>query len=689
MFQKINFTIANWPLQRKVVWLICTISVITPMVLVSFLAYVYYYLGIESLFSSRMKGAFDETMEISQLYIDEHTNKIKDDILLLANELNRNFRKIVRMSKISDENMMEIFLEQQTNKLSLSCAVIFQRNTIIAKSFLNFSFILDFDNVSRDSLQKADDGIYVEKLLERNKVRAIMRLDPYFRDIPGTEIYLMVERDIDPKISQHLIDIKKSADVYNDVSINIREIRSQVILIYLATVGGLLVLAVVLSSRFARLITHPINHLVEATTRIKAGDYSARVPEKHGSDEASILSKAFNKMIKTISEQHKNLTKANQQIEERRNLIEVVLAELSAGVLTLDNHGKIILYNNSAIQLLRKSGLLRGDINRIDSKIQNRHYSAVFPELKKVVAPFLETGEELIVHDVHNMYSQEGYIKSNLEVGTVDQKRQFFVHSGAVFAENGSLSTIVITFDDVTELVDAQRFIAWVDIAKRIAHEIKNPLTPIQLIVERLQKKFADQIHQDKNQFDKYLQTIERRVQDMRRMINEFVEFARLSQPQIASYDLCEIIKEVILLQQSNYPNINYVFTPEENQCFVKCDNMQIMQVLTNLCKNAAESLLISSTDKKFIGEVVISIDKNNSEDFVTVKVADNGGGIGTDILNQACEPYITTKKEGMGLGLSIVRRIIDEHHGKFSIQNNPNGLGVVVIFTVPGGSKK
>ncbi len=655
------------------VLLICSIAVITPVVLVSLFASAYYYLGIESLFSEQVHHAFDETIEISHIYINEQEKHIKDDVLLLSNALDIKYKNIFK-----DSALMTGFLDQQTNRLMLSRAVLYQNDSVIAQTLFNFSFL--FENISFQTLKKADFGIFVQKILERSKIRAIIRLDPVFRNILGTNMYLVVERDIDPNICYHLIDMENSAGIYKDVSINIRETRIKVIVIFLMLALALLIITIIFTNKLASLIVRPINNLVKATSNIKSGDYTTRVQETNSKDETEMLAKAFNAMMNTIDKQRKNLIHANYLINERRQFIETVLEELSTGVLTINEKEYIILYNSSAIKLLQKNNSL---INK--QKMSDYKYYDVFPELQTMIGEFFTEFLDYNSKKKNIKRGKRGEIIANLAVGKNKQdKRQFFVRAEAIYAENGSFHSIIVTFDDITELVAAQRFTAWVDIARRIAHEVKNPLTPIQLIVERLQKKFACQITREKDQFDKYLVTLDRRVNDMRKIIQEFVEFSRLSESKIIKCNIFSIIDEAIFLQQNTYPQIKYIFQYEKKACYVECDEKQIMQVMINLLKNSAESILLKKEkEKNCTGIISVRVNFLDDPTLIVVFIMDNGIGIEKHMLNAVCEPYITTKSNGMGLGLSIVKRIINEHGGNFEIKNNTDGNGVTATFTL------
>ncbi len=666
MIKNLRNSVFSLSLKQKMILFIGTAAVMVPMVLVSLLASIYYYLGIESIFSNQIRSTFKETVRISEIYLEEHVNEIRPALLSLANDIRYN------LSLIRDLRAFNKFLDDRANALSLSEAVVFNENIVLAKTSLSFSLM--FEKVPLAALDKSKNGdIYIERIGDGNKVRAIMKLDSALYDFMGENLYLLVGKTIDNEITQHLVDSQKLADTYISLEQNIVKIRHKVVSAFIGLTLVLWLLSLIFANKLAILITNPINQLVKAAIKVKEGDLSVRVSESNSNDEISILAITFNQMTSKIDEQHSKLKHANYIIDERRRFIETILSELSAGVITLDREKKIVLCNNSALNLLK---VAKNDKELDLQSIKGLTYNEVFPELDIVIS---KLNNDFFKIDKDTLLNNN--LTQNIEVQIGNFKRNLFVRAAVVFNDNKA-DSIIVTFDDISELVTAQRFKAWADIARRIAHEIKNPLTPIQLSTERLRKKFIPQIHEDAEQFSRYLDTISRRVEDIRVMVGEFVEFSKISIPKIKSYDLCLIIKEIIFFQQTAYPEIEYRFDNCDKCCYVECDRMQITQVLLNLFKNSAEAISAKTNIVSSIkGIISITLEILTNHQKVQIKVQDNGKGIEEDLLNKIYEPYITTKNNGMGLGLSIVKKIIEEHGEKFSISNTK--LGACAVFNL------
>jgi len=646
-------------LKKKILLLICGIAVLTPMALTTLLTFVYYYLGIESIFSKQIHDSFDEVANVSRLYLDEHINSIRADILSVANDIEHNITQFP-----TDHYALSQFLIHRANALSLSEALILNQNVIIAQTSLGPSIL--FEQPPLEAMEKAKSGeVYIEKVENSSKVRAVMLLQNFYDDKLGGQMYLLISRYIDPEIIQHIENTERSVSLYNNLKQNIVRNRYVVISAFVLLTLLLWVLAVLLAKKMTNIILEPIKQLVDATAKIRQGDYNIRVEEIDGQDEARLLARAFNKMIATIAKQHSELVVASQAIDDRRCFIETILSELSAGVLVTDKDRRITLYNISAVIFLNAKD---GEI------LDNTLLSDIFPEADEAIQLLLQDREAAKT----DMY---------IEFRRGQHQRHFFIKIGVIFEADKNYTkgkqipkTIIITFDDITELISAQRFQAWADIAQRVAHEIKNPLTPIRLAAERLQTKFANQIVAYKDQFARYLDIINRKVDDMHGMLAEFIEFAKISTPQIKREDICSIIKDAILLEEDAHPNIVYGLHTNSNACYVDCDRRQLNQVFTNLLKNAAEAIL-GKVEGSTSPTILVKIERGDHS--VKIIISDNGPGILDEILSKACEPYATTKAYGMGVGLCVVKKIVEEHGGKFMIYNNQD-MGASASFTLP-----
>jgi two-component system nitrogen regulation sensor histidine kinase NtrY len=391
------------------------------------------------------------------------------------------------------------------------------------------------------------------------------------------------------------------------------------------------------------------------------------VPEKTNDDEINILAKSFNKMTDTITFQHANILHTKHLIEERNHFIEAMMSELSAGVIVIDKEDKIEMSNLSALNILCI------DKNQI---IIGMSYSSILPEFEDAV---------------EDAKRQDAIISINISIVRAECGINLLLKAQRLKAYNFNShcnqlepnDKIILTLDDITAVVAGQRFKAWADIARRVAHEVKNPLTPIQLAIDRLEQKFLKDIKTDKDMFKRYVYIINARIEDIKRMLGDFVEFAGISALNLSSQELTPIISDAIFLQKHQWMEIDYEFDNTIGDTKVLCAKRYIIQVITNLLKNSAESITTAYERLDgHKGKIKITLKISNNQNEVIVLVEDNGIGISADILETICEPYVTTKATGTGLGLSIVKKIIEEHKGGFQIKNGANG-GTIASFTL------
>jgi len=371
-------------------------------------------------------------------------------------------------------------------------------------------------------------------------------------------------------------------------------------------------------------------------------------------------------MIETITSQHLNILKVKHIIEERNDFIEAMMSELSAGVIVIDNRDKVEISNMSALKILG-----------IERNIIGINYKEILPEFIKTIDSLMEEGK--IISANISIVRAERSINLLLKAQKL-KGYNFDSQSNELEPKN----RIILTLDDITAVVAGQRFKAWADIARRVAHEVKNPLTPIQLAVDRLEHKFLGEINSDKEMFRKYIHIINSKVEDIKKMLSDFVEFAVISTLNLKANELTPIITDAIFLQKHQWTDIEYEFNNTVGDCKVLCEKRYITQVMTNLLKNSAESIATAGEKAggQYKGHIKISLDMSNNDNEVIVLVEDNGIGISADILEKICEPYVTTKATGTGLGLSIVKKIVEEHKGEFQIKNGANG-GTVASFNL------
>ncbi len=429
-----------------------------------------------------------------------------------------------------------------------------------------------------------------------------------------------------------------------------------------ALVALLLLLAaswvgLLLADRLAR----PISALISVAERVREGDLSIRVSPVGAVDELATLSRAFNRMTAQLESQRSDLIDANQQLDDRRRFTEAVLGGVSAGVIGLDPVGNVNLPNRSASRLLALN---------LDDAI-GQPLQDLLPEFGPLIAeaqrrPWRENEDQIVVQ------------------GADDQRRTLLARIAAESA-GGEVAGFVVTFDDVTELLSAQRKAAWADIARRIAHEIKNPLTPIQLSAERLKRKYLSQITNDPETFERMTETIVRQVGDIGRMVDEFSAFARMPTPVMQRESMGDLVSGAVDLQRAGRTDITFVMTPPPEPVLVTCDSRQIRQALTNLLQNAVDAIegrrqdLGDAGAEGWSGRVEVTLERQGAQ--VSVAVSDNGRGLPETDRDRLTEPYVTTREKGTGLGLAIVKKIMEDHRGSVELRDRPGGGAVVSLL--------
>ncbi len=464
-----------------------------------------------------------------------------------------------------------------------------------------------------------------------NRVSVLTRLGP----IPNT--YLYVGR-VDPEVTGQ---ITRASDVLRDYRALLSKSRANQLKFNAALLLGALIivaLAIVTALKLADRLVRPVGELINAAGRIETGDFSARVPITRTEDEVQVLATAFNRMTGRLEEQTNELRAANTQLETRRAFIEAVLSSVTAGVVAVDSRHRILLLNRSAETLLEHD----------QSQVEGKSLAKLSGEL-----------DEFIRGDQS---------EANVLVGAESGQRTLAVKR--VRYRDGS----VLTFDDITDQLTDQRRAAWSDIAQRIAHEIKNPLTPIQLAAERLQRRFGKDVTKDADTFEQLTGTIVRQVGDLRRMVDEFSNFARMPKPVFHAENVHEIARQALFLHEVAHPAIDFVLDPPEGDFAMVCDRRQLAQALTNIVKNAVEAI----EGRRSRGEHSLAGDRvelklHREDDHLVIDVLDTGIGLPED-RERLTEPYMTTRVRGTGLGLAIVKKIVEDHLGEIAFLDRAGG---------------
>ncbi len=614
----------------RLVGLFSAIAVI-PAILVAIFAAVSLNLGVEAWFSERVQTALNNSVSVADAYVEEHKQVIRADILAMAFDLDRAGPLLQ-----TDQKRIVDILETEAKIRALPAVyVIDSSGRTLASAKL--ASMPDRGPVTAPQIAEAQSGIVV--LLEEtdeNAVSALVKLNAF------VDAYLLVTRNVDPMVLAHQRGTQDAVSEYQRLSQNRSGIQLSFAVLYAVVALLILLAAVWMALWAANRIVAPIGRLAGAAERVSEGDLSVRVQTGPEDDEVSALSQTFNRMTSQLEAQRKDLVDANSQLDARRRFTEAVLAGISAGVVGIDREGHVTLLNRTASRLLDVAS----------EETEGRHYSESIPELATLIR--------------RAMIEASGRAQGQLDVRRNGALRYLNVQ---VSSETGDKTGYVITFDDITDLVSAQRTAAWADVARRIAHEIKNPLTPIQLSAERLKRKYAGEVSSDPEVFAQCTDTIIRQVGDIGRMVDEFSSFARMPSPVFRREVAQELLRHAVFLQRVAQPQIAFEVTAPTDPVHFECDGRQVSQALTNVLKNALEAVNARITlGDTVTGRVAIDVQVKNNRVVLTIR--DNGVGLPPEHRHRLTEPYVTTRVKGTGLGLAIVRKILEDHGGELTLDD-------------------
>lgn len=632
-------------LHVRLVMLFSVVAVV-PALLVAVFAAVFFNLGIQAWFSDRVRSTLEASLIASRAYLDEHRNNIRADALAMAADLNR-------AGRLLDENQYAFaqILATHTALRGLTDSVVFEPtlNRVMAHAGLTTTAVLEPLPAWAMELARSGEVAVLPGESEEGRVRALVKLDI------GAGLMLLIGRPVDPGVIEHMRRTELAFQQYDQLDRNRSGLQVTFAMIFAIAALLVLMAAVLIGLVIANQIARPLARLIIAADRVRGGDLSVRVTEGEGDDEVGTLSRAFNRMTNQLAAQRSELLEAYRQIDERRRFTESVLSGVSAGVVGLDAEGRINLPNRRASELLGID---------LENKVGGR-LSEVVPEFAPLVEPVIAAPER----------GKTGEIR----IGPATERRTLMARIGAEM-QRGQVSGFVLTFDDISELLSAQRKAAWADVARRIAHEIKNPLTPIQLSAERLKRRYLKEIQSDPETFKACTDTIVRQVGDIGRMVDEFSAFARMPQPVTRPEPLDQLAREALILQQNAHPDIAYSTRIPDHAPRIPCDRRLIGQALTNLLANAADAVSMrrqaeteAGQGEPAPGEIVLSVEI--AEDWVTLAVEDNGIGLPQgEERERITEPYVTHKPKGTGLGLAIVKKIMEDHGGRLVLTEREAG---------------
>jgi two-component system, NtrC family, nitrogen regulation sensor histidine kinase NtrY len=609
-----------------------------PTVLVAVFAVLSINIGLEGWFSDRVRSVVGASLSAAQAYEAVQREDLADDAVTLAGYLD-------------DAKKQAGFLrDDQLRPLLSQAQAVIQRGlkeaylvdgTGALKTRGERSYLFDFEPLTEEHLRLAREGNTV--LIPdwtNNEFRALVMLEGYI------DRYLYVTRDVDGSILLLLDETQATVQLYNQLESERGRLLFNFGLIYIGFALILILAAVWLGLWFAERLSRPVGRLAGAAERVGGGDLDVQVVEEDGDDEIASLGRLFNQMTRQLKGQREALIDGHRQTELRRRLFDSVLSNVTAGVIGLDSDGDIDFVNRAAERLL----------DFADGQ-SDMPLAAAVPEF----APLFDR-----LHDGTGNAVQE-----EVRLTRKGKLESLLVRMSVRRGEDGTPEGYVVAFDDVTDLVSAQRMAAWGDVARRIAHEIKNPLTPIQLSAERIKRKFATQVR-DHEDLEQYTDVIIRQTNDLRRIVDEFSKFARMPEPDRRDCDLAELLKGAVLLQENGQPSVRFVKTIPAAPLVLELDATMIGQALTNLIKNAGEAIEAyeaKEQPKGFTPEIQITLETDDAE--AVICIMDNGTGLPPDRA-RLFEPYVTTREKGTGLGLPIVKKIIEEHGGSLILTDAP-----------------
>ena len=630
-----------------------------PAVIMAIFGAVFFTVGIDNWFSLQVKNALNKSISVSDAYLLQSQNQIGADSVDIAAVLNNlaifGTNQILDVKEENDLNKILNTLAYERNFAEL---IIFNKNgKIIAENKTAFLF----KTTSRIRL--------LELSKSSNKTAINFTEDPNAKIVSAVtpinllaEYFVYISRFKDLRVIEDINDVRKAVNNYRGVETKKEGLHITFTMIFIVVAILLMFVAILMGLNFANGLVTPITNLANAAERVSSGDLKVRVPKVDTKDEISDLSNIFNKMTEQLETQRSELINANDELENRIRFTETVLTGVSAGVLGLDSNGNIFLPNKSALKLLNL------DIN----KIMGKNISDVIPEMSKLFNLIKKNKESILKEEVELIKNG----KKLTLLTTISLEKKY-----------NKVIGYVITFDDMTEFFQVQRVAAWSDVARRIAHEIKNPLTPIQLAAERLKRKYKTHIKLEPDVFITCINTIVRQVDGMRKMVNEFSTFARMPAPIFEKTDLNYLVKELASISMLSNENIIVEIEVPKRKLYAIVDANQIRQALLNIVSNAIYSINeLSKLGKKNRNKLQIKLSKNKLE--YNISVIDTGAGLPKNISDDLTAPYVTSKKDGTGLGLAIVKKIMEDHQGTLELKNLEKSKGVCAILKFKSNGK-
>ncbi|MEO0859022.1 MAG: PAS domain-containing sensor histidine kinase [Pseudomonadota bacterium] len=627
-----------------------------PTVLVAVFAMITINIGLEGWFSDRVRNALGNSVKAAQAYAQEQRDDLTQDARGLAGYMN-----VAKQASffMTDGDLRQILSQGQelVQRGLREAFVVDGVGEIRARG--DRSYLFDFEPITKDHLDLARDGSVV--LIEDkdiNEFRALLQLTSY------TDRFLYVTREVDGEILELLDETRETAQLYQQLEENRGRLLFDFAMLYLGFALILILAATWTGLWIAERLSRPVGQLAGAAQRVGQGDLDVRVQEEAGDDEIAMLGRIFNQMTRQLKGQRDALVETNAQTERRRRLFDSVLSSVTAGVIGLDSSGRADFTNRSAQRLLRLP----------QEPVYGQLLQDIVPEYADLFNKLTATRAETVQEEVRLV--RNGKLE-NLLVRIATRR-----------GSDGTLEGYVVAFDDVTQLVSAQRMAAWGDVARRIAHEIKNPLTPIQLSAERVKRRFGRELSEESaDKLAELTDVIVRQTNDLRRIVDEFSKFARMPEPERRMGDVAQLLRETVTLQKAALDPIKVIADVEAGPANALFDPTMIGQAFTNLIKNAGEAIESRAERDEAAFDKIIRVSLRTRDEDVEIRIADTGIGLPADRA-RLFEPYVTTREKGTGLGLPIVKKIIEEHGGTLELSDAAAGSdghkGAEAILRLP-----
>ncbi|TWH33579.1 MULTISPECIES: HAMP domain-containing histidine kinase [unclassified Aminobacter] len=627
-----------------------------PALVVAVVASVTLDIGLDRWFEIRTKVIISSSLSIAEAYVIENARNLQGTTLSMAGDLDAN-RTLYTLDRVG----FRTFLSRQAQGRALAHAALIRADgSFVMQAETSAEFPIPQPPI--EAVQTASDGLPVLiPPAQRNIVGAIIKLREF------DDLFLYTIREVDPEVIRARQIVRANTDEYRKLESNRFSTQVAFALIYLGVTLIIVLSAIWTGIAVADRLVRPIRQLISAADNVATGNLDVTVPVRQTDGDVASLAETFNNMILELKSQRNELIAAKDLIDERRRFSEAVLSGVSAGVIGVDHEGIITIVNRSAAKILT----LRPE-NAVGRKL-----SEMLPHVGAVFEAGRDSGRS-VYRDQATFYRGGAERTFDIQVTTEE------------VTASGGHNSYVVTVDDITDLVSAQRSSAWADVARRIAHEIKNPLTPIQLSAERIRRRFGKVIVEDKEVFDQCTETIIRQVGDIGRMVDEFSSFARMPKPEMQLMDLRVPLREASFLVEVSKADIEFDRAFGDEPLPVTCDPRLLSQAFGNLIKNAAEAIEAAERDTNERGTILVRAERHGQE--TVIDVIDNGKGLPRENRQRLLEPYMTTREKGTGLGLAIVRKIIEDHGGRLELHDAPadfhGGRGAMIRVVLPSAGQ-